>query len=69
MKTFYYVAVETEDGQNYAFVMKVKKNENLLSKLCKNCSYVQPCETKKEAIALANYWNDCYIKNGTYIFY
>lgn len=70
MKYFYY-AVNTEDnGKIYAFVIKASINENLKTLFSgyKNLISINACPTKKRAEELANFWNDCYKTNGTYMF-
>jgi hypothetical protein len=70
MKNFYY-AVNTEDnGKIYAFVIKASINENLKTLFSgyKNLISINACETKKRAEELANFWNECYKANGTYMF-
>lgn len=59
------------NGQRlFADVLKVSEHENLLSVLSGigGLVSVNPCETKKAAQELADFWNDCYKKNGTYAF-
>lgn len=54
----------------YAFVHSVGQNDNLKSSLDSigGLQAAQLCQTKKEAQQLANFWNNCYKKNGTYFF-
>ena len=67
---FYYVIVHTENGKKYAHAHKVSGNLNLLSVLqaFKNVSCVHQCKTLKGARELAEFWNECYKKNNTYMF-
>ena len=66
----HYIAVTVcEGGKNYAYVVKVREDENLLSKLeIKNIKTANIFSTKKEAKIIAEYWNKCYKDNGTYMF-
>jgi hypothetical protein len=70
MKNFYYLASSTENGKNYAFVIKTTDCNNLLYVLSqyKGLKTVTPCETKKEAESRATEWNARYKANGTYLF-
>jgi len=69
---YYYTIVirDEEKNHNTAAVLKVNEAYNLLSKLkgIKNLYGVHPAETKKKAFELANFWNECYLNNGTYPF-
>jgi hypothetical protein len=70
-KTFYYaVSEKNEQGKNYAFTITATENDNLLSIFARyrNLAYINACKTKKQATELADFWNDCYIANGTYLF-
>lgn len=70
MKRFYYVVSEHDSGKNYAYVLVIGSNNNLLAVLedYKKAKVVQPCESKKKAHELAEFWNDSYRNNGTYLF-
>lgn len=54
----------------YAFVHSVGQNDNLKSSLdgIGGLQAAQLCQTKKEAAQLADFWNECYKRNGTYFF-
>ena len=54
----------------YAFVHSIGQNDNLKTSLDRigGLQAVRLCQTKKEAAQLANFWNDCYKRNGTYFF-
>ena len=54
----------------YAYVHSVGQNDNLKSALdgISGLQAVQLCQTKKEAAQLADFWNECYKRNGTYFF-
>ena len=70
MQNFYY-AVNTEDnGKICAFVIKASINDNLkyLFNGYKNLISINACPTEKRAEELANFWNECYKANGTYMF-
>lgn len=69
MKHFYYVVEEESNGKYYAYVDKVHKNVNICGRWKPTfVNFVHQCETKKKAEELANYWNECYKANGTYMF-
>ena len=65
-----WIAVNVEeDGKLCAYAIRVRQNENLLSKLAiNNIVSANICGTKKEAREIVNFWNDCYKQNGTYMF-
>lgn len=66
----YYVIGIEENGKHYATAERVANQNNLLAVFSKyrNASTVNACETMKEAKEIANFWNACYEKNGTYAF-
>ena len=82
MKRFYYVvSVDYTGDQHYykpgedltgkklcAFVESVTEQDNILPLLNRwgNVWAVNAFETKKRAEEVADYWNDCYKRNGTY---
>ena len=69
-KYFYYAATREQNGKNYAFVIKASNGDNLVSLFSRygeNLA-VNACATKKDADKLANFWNECYKKNGTNAF-
>lgn len=70
MKNFYYAVSEHENGKNYAYVIKATASDNLLGlfERHKNLKTANACETKKQAENLANFWNECYKINRTYMF-
>lgn len=52
----------------YAFVVSASEQDNLLSVFARYGGIVaaNPCQTKKRAAEIVNFWNECYKKNGTY---
>lgn len=69
MKHFYYVVVKSVSDKHYAYVDKVAENCNIVTRWATSLTTaVHHCETKKKAEELANYWNECYKANGTYMF-
>ena len=69
MKNFYYVVMEEIDGKNCAYVDKVSGSTNICGRWeASQFSFVQPCESKKQAEEIAEKWNNCFKKNGTYLF-
>lgn len=70
MKNFYFVVNVKENNKLYACVIKATESDNLLSKFeIKNISSVNIFPTKKRADEIAKFWNECYKKNGTHMFY
>lgn len=69
MKNFYFViTISTGDGFA-AYVISADKSDNLISRFSiNNIVSANICETRKEAQALAAHWNECYRKNGTYLY-
>ena len=70
MDKYTYIVVSIqEDGKNYAYVIKHHNSNNLINVLeIKGILHANICDTKKEAYSIAEYWNECYKKNGTYMF-
>ena len=66
----FYAAINIkENGKYYAFVEPFSDSDNALAKLYhKNMTSVNVYSTKKKAAEIASFWNDCYRKNGTYLF-
>lgn len=69
MKYTHIVLVQQTNGKFSAFVIQVSHSENLISALSryKNISTATICGTKKEAEETADFWNECYRENGTYL--
>ena len=69
MKNFY-IAVQIEENDKfYAYVVKVSKNDNLLSKLeIKNIITANICQSKKEAESWVQCWNDIHKAEKRYMF-
>lgn len=57
-------------GKYYATAYKVPQNYNLKSYIdsISNCLHVNVCDSYKQAKEIAEHWNECYKKNGTYLF-
>lgn len=84
MKNFYIVVtVELDKNKNifpdekkapemglYSYPITVNDSENLVSVLdgIKGLKTANLFATKKKAQETADFWNDCYKKNGTYYF-
>ena len=69
MKNFYYVVMEKIDGKNFAYVDKVSDSTNICGRWeASQFVIVQPCESKKRAEELCEFWNESYKANGTYLF-
>lgn len=56
---------EPEKGKYVAYAYSFLRNHNLVG-IVENYSTFMICESKKKAVELADYWNDCYKANGTY---
>lgn len=69
-KYFYYVFTQQKDGKFYSYVERIHASYNLASviKSTPNVYTVNTMTSKKTAYDLANFWNDTYILNGTYLF-
>lgn len=70
-KTFYgYFAVTVEeDGKYYAHAMRISDGTNVKWELNReNIVHANVCPTMKRAKEIATFWNDCYKRNGTYMF-
>lgn len=66
-------AYRSEGGKYSAIPHKLKSTSNIISQLRelgagRDLDTVQLCGTMKEARELAIYWNECYKRNGTYMF-
>lgn len=63
---------EIKEGKekHYSYMMKVPGSNNVWSMLksIPNIVSANICDTKKAAGQLVEHWNDCYKKNGTYLF-
>lgn len=69
MKNLYFAAVKTENGKNYAYVIKVPVDTNILTVIKQhNPKILHTCETQKQARELVTLWNKSYKNNGTYMF-
>ena len=66
---FYYVVVNKENDKYSAHAERVH-GSNCIKHYFKadNIENVMPTATFKEAKEIAEYWNECYKKNGTYMF-
>lgn len=68
-KNSYLVIVNMENGKRAAYVQKWH-NSNNLACLLKNSKIESAniCDSKKEAQEIAEYWNQCYKRNGCYMY-
>ena len=65
----HYVFVVEKGGKFFAYAKTIPNSNNLLSYLgLTDLKTVNAADSKKEAKALAEFWNDCYKKNGTYMY-
>ena len=68
-KTTFIAVTVHEDGKYYSYAIKTKNNNNLLSVLnIKGIVSANVCDTFKKAREIVDYWNECYKRNGTYMF-
>ena len=69
MKNFYIAVQIKENDKFYAYVIKVSKSDNLLSKLeIPNIITANICQSKKEAESWVQGWNDGFKANDKYMF-
>lgn len=70
MNYFYYVFEIVENGKYYAWAVKISGAENLLSHIqrTKNLICVHQCKTFSDAKNISASWNNCYKRNGTYLY-
>lgn len=66
-------AYKNADGKYYATPCKLDSGSNIVSQLKqlgagRDLYTMQLCPTMKEARELAIYWDECYKRNGTYMF-
>ena len=68
-KTYIVIDIQ-ENGKSFASTLAVSGNENLCCALKKINGLVSAniCSSKKDAEEIAAFWNDCYKKNGRYMF-
>lgn len=69
MKNYFIAAQIKENEKFYAYVIKVSKSDNLISKLnIMNLVTANICQSKKEAERIVNSWNDTHKANNKYMF-
>lgn len=63
-------ACHDPDYGYYAYVLKTNEKTNLVAQLDDIVGLVSAtiCPTKKRAEELAEFWNTCFRRNGTYLF-
>lgn len=65
---FAVVSIE-QNGKNYAYVMRVSDQDNLIAKFkIKGITTAIVCGTRKKAKELVTAWNTSYRENGTYLY-
>lgn len=69
-KNFWLAVTVKENGKHYSYVVKAPQNDNLVSIFEKipNLQTANIYTSKKKAGEVVQFWNDCYRKNGTYMF-
>ena len=66
---FYYAVVNKENDKYCAYAERVNGSNCIKHYFdADNIEIVMPTATFKEAKETAEYWNECYKKNGTYMF-
>lgn len=70
MKTFYIAFSAQVNGKNYAGTLTKTEQENIafLSAQIPNLTAAHICDSRKKAEEMAEFWNDCFKKNGTSAF-
>ena len=70
MKNFYITFSAQLDGKYWAGTMTVSSNDNIMniSQRIAGMQTANLCTTRKAAEELADYWNECFKRNGTSIY-
>ena len=75
MKNYYFVAEYEKNGCFYAMAEKYDDGINLYAAIKDRELYggikmvsLTIMETNKKAYKMANFWNECFSKNGTYMY-
>ena len=70
MKNTYYCMSRKVGNRYISDAIKCDKGRNLFGLLNRyhDIVHVTPCETRKEAVDMAEYFNECYYNNGTYLY-
>lgn len=70
MKIYWLACVIEVNGKFYALVARAPQNSNIISVLAgiANLKSANIYGTKKQAGEIVTFWNDCYKRNGTYLF-
>ncbi len=65
-----YAAVTVTEEEKYcAYVIPFRSSDNALSKFKdKGLLHANVYTSKKDAEEIAGFWNECYKKNGTYLY-
>ena len=58
------VTDEPVKGKYISYALPFTQGENLVW-ICKGHKTFNIMQSKQEAVKLTDYWNDCYLKNGT----
>ena len=68
-KNSYIVIVEMVNGKRVAYVEKWNNQNNLVCLFKNNrIETANICDSRKDAERIAEDWNQCYKRNGSYIF-
>lgn len=69
-QNIYMAVTKTIQDKNYAYALTVNRCYNLVHVLARenNLMCANVCATKKEAERIADFWNECYKNNGTYLY-
>ena len=70
---YVFEARNTETGKTYAYTEKIPKICNLLCHMTAASGYelisASLCDSYKEALKVADFWNECAIKAGNHAFF
>lgn len=66
----YLVVTVTEDSKHISYVLDIPGSNNLVSVLSgiRGLTSANVCKSRKAAVEIAEYWNESYKANGTYMF-
>lgn len=57
----------TETEKHFSYAMRLSSGSELKGQL-ESVDHAHLCGTKKQAYQLADFWNECYKANGTYMY-
>lgn len=69
MKKIFVVFQMEENGKQWAIADTIREGENLCCHIKRHgVKICHLCETATQAHYLANEWNQCFVRNGTYLY-